>query len=405
MGRRSFTQIFRPGSDTTLIENSVTEFAKLKTPVDISLVGDVSGSVSFDGSTDVVINTNIDPELNLGGSSENNEGGGFEWNNIRFANKHPHHESTDITCLDSFILGSFFGTKYIATQIQIAKDLEFTDIIYNKTYNIYKHTYQLPSDLADSTEYYWRYRYQDDEFGWSKFSIPSKFTTYKYYQTIEVTEYKIGDSLGGGYFGGVIDTRFEENGDPIEGGLRYIIIVAPKAQGGETREIQLMDDRYNIVLPSNWDGLANTQILLDDNVSAFPVIQWVKDLEINGYDDWYIPAIDELELLYRNFKPTDDETLPGRSAFSAPYADYGVNPSSMPRGAAYNDVEPILQTTIPIFTNPSEKFQPREYNSSTTYKSTYYTYTHDFYRGAGKKQTYNSEAYYLLFRAIRRIYF
>ena len=103
-----------------------------------------------------------------------------------------------------------------------------------------------------------------------------------------------------------------EAGTPFEGGyfvgrIRvgadvYALIVSPK-QAGETEGAW---GDYGKDVPgarSFFDGAANTLAMAEAGSS---IAQGVLKLEINGYSDWHIPSRDELELVYRNLKPTTD---------------------------------------------------------------------------------------------------
>ncbi|MCG8393330.1 MAG: DUF1566 domain-containing protein [Pseudomonadales bacterium] len=48
-----------------------------------------------------------------------------------------------------------------------------------------------------------------------------------------------------------------------------------------------------------WDGLANTIALAEDG-HDHPAADWAHQLNLNGRNDWYLPARRELSLLYAN---------------------------------------------------------------------------------------------------------
>ena len=48
-----------------------------------------------------------------------------------------------------------------------------------------------------------------------------------------------------------------------------------------------------------WDGLANTIALVEDG-HDHPAADWAHQLNLNGHNDWYLPARRELSLLYAN---------------------------------------------------------------------------------------------------------
>jgi len=49
-----------------------------------------------------------------------------------------------------------------------------------------------------------------------------------------------------------------------------------------------------------WDGLANTIALVKDVEADHPAADWAHQLNLNGHNDWYLPARRELSLLYAN---------------------------------------------------------------------------------------------------------
>jgi hypothetical protein len=128
-----------------------------------------------------------------------------------------------------------------------------------------------------------------------------------------------GTALGGHYAGRI-------NAD----GKHYALIVSPVAGA--------LQGRWNTVsrsvagATSLTDGLANTQAMA---AAGSRIAAAALALDIEGFTDWYIPARDELELLYRHFKPTDRPN----------YACYdGANEHSMPPGGEYSKDSPTIAT-------------------------------------------------------------
>ena len=116
-----------------------------------------------------------------------------------------------------------------------------------------------------------------------------------------------------------------------------------------------------------FDGLSNTQAMAE---AGSELAKWALALNINGQNDWYLPSRDELELLYRHFKPTDEENYVYRS---------GDNPSSLPVGYPYALHLPG-KTPVELFREgSSEALEDALYWSSTQYSAinAWYQYFYD----------------------------
>ena len=156
-----------------------------------------------------------------------------------------------------------------------------------------------------------------------------------------------GTPFGGGYYAGRISID----------GKTYALIVAPKALG----------EHAGIAWKTNWraatpgaqslcDGLANSKAMDDD---GHPAAHWARSLRVAGFDDWYLPARDELEICYRALKPTADENWL--------YGNKGKNASSVPPGKSYTKSSPT-QTGVEAFREGApEAFERASYWSSTEF--------------------------------------
>lgn len=134
----------------------------------------------------------------------------------------------------------------------------------------------------------------------------------------------IGTFVEGGYVAGIMDTL-------ASGGERYLLLVAPKQYQVAMQWSKDYNKYTGSTATSKWNGLENTTKLLNSN---YPAAYYCATLIANGYDDWYLPAIDELELLYRNFKPTNLMNDYNESdVYSGQYNGY--NPSTDPPGPRY----------------------------------------------------------------------
>lgn len=188
----------------------------------------------------------------------------------------------------------------------------------------------------------------------------------------------IGQPLQGGFFAG----RF------LLAGQEYALIVAPKLEG-ELADVAYQPARTDApgALSFN-DGRANTDAMVAANSGTAELI---RKLRIGGFDDWYLPSRDELEILYRNLKPTEDENWCYR----------GDNPSSIPPGYPYSSTLPGM-TAVPQFQHGgAEAFESEWYWSSTQYAGgSLYAWNQYFTNGYGN---FNDKASQVRARAVRRV--
>lgn len=166
-------------------------------------------------------------------------------------------------------------------------------------------------------------------------------------QTIVLPD-EVGTPFQGGYYSGVI----------VGGDQKYALIVAPKATGDASKRLKTAQSA-TANTASTWDGAANTAAMIAEGGDLHPAAQFCRDLNINGYTDWVLPAKDQLELLYRVFKPNT----------TANNTSSGANPSSDPAGANYTSGSPT-QTSVAAFqAGGSEAFVADYYWASTQYAS------------------------------------
>ncbi len=136
----------------------------------------------------------------------------------------------------------------------------------------------------------------------------------------------IGAAFGGGFYAGLINVA----------GETFALVVSPKLFG-EFKGRWNASDASVLGAEDYADGLANTNAMA---AAGSELAAAVRGAVIEGFDDWYIPARDELELIYRNLKPTDRENY-------ASFRD-GENPSSVPMGRHYTEEQPA-QTSVAEF--------------------------------------------------------
>jgi hypothetical protein len=238
--------------------------------------------------------------------------------------------------------------------------------------------------LAVNTKYYARARHKGTTLGYSVWSSDAAFTT-----TSVFAPSVIGAPYGGGYYGGRVQV-----GDAV-----YALVVAPKSSGEGQFAFKSANTAENT--SSIVDGYADT-VSLAASPDGSPMAAFVKGLTIAGYTDWYVPARDELEALYRNLKPTITINNTGARADGNVTTANGTNNSSSPLGAPYSTTVPG-QTTATIYkTGNQEAFSAALYWSSTQTKATNEGYAQNFDTGAqvGSGQSKTNS---LRVRAIRRV--
>lgn len=104
----------------------------------------------------------------------------------------------------------------------------------------------------------------------------------------------IGQAYGGGFYAGKINVS----------GTQYYLIVAPKATGeNSSRTWGAYGTTTGITSVIN--GPTNSASLAALGAS-YQAAVFCENLTIGGYSDWYLPAKNELEVLYYFLKPTTD---------------------------------------------------------------------------------------------------
>ncbi|MDR6580138.1 DUF1566 domain-containing protein [Pseudomonas extremaustralis] len=158
-----------------------------------------------------------------------------------------------------------------------------------------------------------------------------------------------GSPFMGGFYAGRLQIHDAE----------YALIVSPRDTG--TLEDAVWGKYGHSVdgARSYNDGLTNTIAMKEAGSKA---AEWALQLNIAGYTDWYLPSRDELELCYRNLKPTQDDNW-------ASFRD-GDNPSSLPVGYPYTEQSP-MQTDCTLFQDEGAEAFDRTWHLSSTQYSPY----------------------------------
>jgi hypothetical protein len=156
----------------------------------------------------------------------------------------------------------------------------------------------------------------------------------------------IGQAYGGGFYAGKIDVS----------GTQYYLIVAPKASGesSKTWGPAGVTTGINSVIngPTNSASLAALG-------ASYAAATFCEGLTIGGYSDWYLPAKNELEVLYYFLKPTADANSTGSGSNAN-----AVSPE--PVSTNYTSGSPAQTSAgIGFRTGETDAFDSAYYYSST----------------------------------------
>jgi hypothetical protein len=174
----------------------------------------------------------------------------------------------------------------------------------------------------------------------------------------------IGQAYGGGFYAGKI---------AVGGGgvATHYLIVAPKASGeNSARTWGTMTVTTGITSAIN--GPTNSASLAALG-AAYQAAVFCEGLTIGGYSDWYLPARNELEVLYYFLKPTTtaNATTNGLGAANAPNPN-AVSPE--PVNTAYTDGTPAQTNATGFKTTEINALESTFYWSSTEYDLTHAWY-------------------------------
>lgn len=217
------------------------------------------------------------------------------------------------------------------------------ELVWSSTGNtVQKTTIVVPAGyLQVSTTYYIRARHRSFNYGASDWAQIAATTKATFLPTVP------GEPYGGGFYAGTM--RYD--------GSDYLLIVAP--QSSEASKLRKTSNTGTMNTLSVVDGLANTNAMDDTN---HPAAQHCRSYAGGGFNDWYLPAKHELELCYRNLKPSGDANRTGANMY--------VNPYSVPEGAAYSASSPSQTTAAAFRSGGAEAFSTVEYWNSTSSSTT-----------------------------------
>lgn len=193
---------------------------------------------------------------------------------------------------------------------------------------------------------------------------------------------KLGESMAGGFFGGLISINQ----------TTFCLIVSPKESGEFYNQCLTQLGASDHVATFHNDGCHNTAML----AQYYPEIKSITQVTINDYNDWYIPSLDELEVLYRNLKPS--------TTSNACFFRSGVNLSA----ALSEDMQPYVednpaQTTLLAFKQHGEQAFDTQYywTSSLNHRANALLFWTQNFQDGTQSYKPSSESYTV--RLIRKI--
>jgi len=321
--------------------------------------------------------------------------------------------------LDAGPYYSLYGKAHGLSRFQVSDTADFSNIVYDSGEIAATQTHDVPAgNLLEGVNYYWRAYYVDVDGTESDFSDAFEFTT-----TSTFFDYtdpaNVGQPINGGFLVGVIDTVAGniDSQDDYQTGERYAIIVAPKSleePAGLKWDTQDRTGESGSI--TRWDGLSSTNNILAKNDSSYEAFEYIRSIRssnpvpADGGSDWYLPAFDELELIYRNLKPIIADNRIGSSTRTFPGSqDYGFNPSSDPQGSAYTAGDPS-QTSVTAFQDGgAEALNLKRYWSSTDANEggrawgQYFDLSTENFGGHGRQRASNKDVVVDGLRPVRRV--
>lgn len=162
-----------------------------------------------------------------------------------------------------------------------------------------------------------------------------------------------GEPFGGGYF----VARMKDESDNW-----YALVVAPAAEGGNNGN------------SANW---ANARA-------------YAQGLAIGGHDDWDLPTLHEMRLLYRKFKPTTGANSTGHGATDRVDPPLGNYTSDSPARTSLTDWQSGGAEAFAVTNHWTA-----DESGSSAWGATFY----------GGTETLNTKTYDRWVRAVRRVYF
>lgn len=143
----------------------------------------------------------------------------------------------------------------------------------------------------------------------------------------------IGAAFGGGFFAGQISTAGNSIAD-------FNLVIGPKSTAQSSTKVWKNANTATTGADSVINGPQNTADMVSGGSSTvYPAAHFCNDLSTGGQTDWYMPALNELEVCYYNLKPNTTSNNTG----------YGINANAVPARASNYTAGNPAQTSAVVF--------------------------------------------------------
>ena len=265
---------------------------------------------------------------------------------------------------------------------------------------------EVPAGVLDEGEvdYTVKVRHKGSAYGFSDYSLDVTFTTADVF--FEYIEPNIGQPVGGGYYAGNVVSDVD--------GQTYAIIVSGGA--GDSFKSSGIELFWSTTSSSDtWaqtlsDGKsAMDHVVNNETLSNYPAFEWIENnlnagSGLNGYTDWYLPARDEMEIIYRNFKPSSQDNQTGSrptSGFGGDGATYGTNNNSVPTRSGYTTNDPSITSFTNFQSGSADEFRENNYWVATE-NTPSIAWLSSLYSGQ-QMTVFNKSGTAITVRAVRRV--
>ena len=197
-----------------------------------------------------------------------------------------------------------------------------------------------------------------------------------------VTPLVIGAAYGGGYLAGQIST----SGNGI---ANFNLVVGPKSTAQAPTKLFFKTVNSGGDPTSVIDGPTNSATM---NSATYPAALFCEALNIGGFTDWYLPAINEIEVCYYGLKPINENNN----------TSFGINANAVPaRASNYTLTVPAQTSAVDFQSGGTEAFLGSYWSSTQSSVGGNYARNQLFYGGGVQGNGFKASDYRV--RAVRRV--